>query len=224
MENIINIEGFSVKIRQNSPRVRNFRITVKSENEIFISAPLSASRAETEKIVRKNIEWIRKSTKKIINSSSEVDSILDSHNDEFLYFGEWVNIRELTEKNISKKRERMKDILMNSLREYIKTSTEKWAKKMGVEYKKISINSAKTRLGSCSWNNSINFSMLLVCADKELIDYVVIHELAHIKHKDHSDKFWSFVAKYCHQYRECRHKLKKSVPLFKSLYDRIEDF
>ncbi len=65
----------------------------------------------------------------------------------------------------------------------------------------VHINSAKTRWGSCSGKNRINFSWRLVLADDALIDYVVVHELAHIKEHNHSSRFWAVVESVLPDYK-----------------------
>lgn len=81
--------------------------------------------------------------------------------------------------------------------------------KMGVEPKEIKISSAKTRWGSCSSEGSLNFSWKLLFAQGKTIDYVVVHELAHLKHMDHSDDFWAVVSAYMPEYEIERAKLKE---------------
>lgn len=72
----------------------------------------------------------------------------------------------------------------------------------------LKITSAKTRFGSCSGKDSICFSYLLMRYPDEAIDYVVVHELAHIKHKNHSKAFYTLIEKYLPDYKE-REKLLK---------------
>lgn len=80
---------------------------------------------------------------------------------------------------------------------------------IGVNPIAIKINSAKTRWGSCSGKNSLNFSWLLVMADESVIDYVVVHELSHIKQHNHSIDFWREVEKIIPNYKFEQLKLKK---------------
>lgn len=87
--------------------------------------------------------------------------------------------------------------------------TEYWAGQMGLKFSKITITGANTRWGSCSRSGSINFTWRLVMAPEEVIDYVIIHELAHLVHHNHSQKFWALVAAYCPSFSELRLWLRK---------------
>jgi len=94
-------------------------------------------------------------------------------------------------------------------KEYIKERVIDFAEKMNVNPTAIRITSAKTRWGSCSGKNSVNFSWKLIMADDETIDYVVVHELAHIKQHNHSKKFWNIVESFIPDYKKQKEKLKK---------------
>ena len=79
---------------------------------------------------------------------------------------------------------------------------------MNVTPAAVKINSAKTRWGSCSDKNSVNFSWRLIMADEDVIDYVVVHELSHIKEHNHSARFWSVVEGVLPDYMARKKKLK----------------
>jgi len=83
-----------------------------------------------------------------------------------------------------------------------------FAKQMGVSPSNVKINGAKTRWGSCSAQKSLNFSWRLIMADDSVIDYVVVHELAHITEMNHSARFWAVVEGVLPDYRERKGKLK----------------
>jgi predicted metal-dependent hydrolase len=95
--------------------------------------------------------------------------------------------------------------------------TQTTAERMGTSYKQVTISSAKTRWGSCTADNVIRYTFRLLYAPKEVIEYVVIHELAHTKHKNHSAYFWSEVAKYCPNWRVHRAWLKQHGALMEVL-------
>ena len=84
-----------------------------------------------------------------------------------------------------------------------------WAARMGVEPAGITITAARTRFGSCSGKNRLSFSLYLMDYPAEAIEYVVVHELAHIRHHDHSTAFYEEVARYLPDWRARRALLKK---------------
>lgn len=87
--------------------------------------------------------------------------------------------------------------------------TAEYAKLTGLIPAAVKVNGAKTRWGSCSGKNSLNFSWRLVMADDDVIDYVVVHELAHIEEHNHSDKFWKLVAAVLPDHKTRQIKLKE---------------
>ena len=80
---------------------------------------------------------------------------------------------------------------------------------MGVTPTRITITRAKTRFGSCSGKNSVSFSCHLMLYPDAAVDYVVVHELTHIRHHDHSAAFWAEVERFMPDYRERKKLLKK---------------
>ena len=81
---------------------------------------------------------------------------------------------------------------------------------VGVSYGRITIRSQRTRWGSCSAKGNLNFNCLLMLCPEEVRDYVVVHELCHRRHMDHSKEFWQEVEHFCPQYRTCRKWLKEN--------------
>lgn len=84
-----------------------------------------------------------------------------------------------------------------------------FASQMGLKPKGVKVNSAKTRWGSCSSGGSLNFSWRLIMASDAVIDYVVIHELSHMREMNHAPKFWAVVGQYCPDYQRRREDLKE---------------
>ena len=83
-----------------------------------------------------------------------------------------------------------------------------YAERMGVKPLAVRINGAKTRWGSCSAKRSVNFSWRLIMAADPLIDYVVVHELAHLTELNHSARFWAIVARVSPGYAALRKELR----------------
>ncbi|MFR1518171.1 MAG: M48 family metallopeptidase [Clostridia bacterium] len=85
---------------------------------------------------------------------------------------------------------------------YIPPRVKFFSELMGLFPSAVKISSAHTRLGSCSAKNSLNFSYRLMRYPQETIDYVIVHELAHIRHHNHGKEFYALVEKYLPDYKE----------------------
>lgn len=86
--------------------------------------------------------------------------------------------------------------------------TRLWSEKMGLFPKKLSFRNQKTRWGSCSSQGKISLNWRLVAYSPEVMDYIVIHELAHLKHQNHSARFWNLVGEFCPDYQKFRKHLR----------------
>lgn len=95
------------------------------------------------------------------------------------------------------------------IKEKIGSRVAYYSKIMGVTVGRITIRNQKTRWGSCSSKGNLNFNYQLYYLPEELLDYVVIHELAHRRHMNHSADFWAEVEKYCPDYKVQRKWLKE---------------
>ncbi len=92
--------------------------------------------------------------------------------------------------------------------EYIPPRVANISEKMGLDPMRVRINSAKTHFASCSKKSSLNFSWYCMMASPAAIDYIIVHELCHIIHFNHSAKFWAEVEKYCPEYKKYKLELK----------------
>jgi len=90
----------------------------------------------------------------------------------------------------------------------IKKRADELCPRLGVTYGRLSIRRAKTRWGSCSQKGNLNFNWKLLMVPEPVIDYVIIHELAHLKEMNHSKNFWKLVAEHCPKWRNHRKWLK----------------
>ena len=94
-------------------------------------------------------------------------------------------------------------------KETIPDQTAFWAARIGVQYNRISIRSQHSRWGSCSSKGNLNFNCLLALVPENVLDYVIVHELCHRKHMNHSPAFWAEVARYLPDYEASRIWLKR---------------
>ena len=157
---------------------RTLSMELSPEGDLILRAPRRMPLRHIEQFVASHEEWIAKHREKI-RRRAEFDEA---------HFSDEVQIQSLIT--------RAKAILPEK--------TEYWAKIMGVTPTGVRITRAKKRFGSCSPENRIAYSYRLMAYPEEAIDYVVVHELSHIRHKNHSPDFYAFVARFLpdHKARE----------------------
>ena len=110
------------------------------------------------------------------------------------------------------KYESMVEFFLHSLGGKIfKKKLNDFAKRMDVHFNMVRIKNVKTIWGSCSSKKNLNFNFKLFFLPEALIDYVFVHELAHLKHMNHSKAFWSEVEKQIPDYKKRREELKRHI-------------
>lgn len=149
-------------------------ISVDTECNITVRAPLRMSDSEIESFVTEKKKWLEKAVTEQMRKAK--------------------NAKTYTDEDIKLLRKKAKEILPQKVAYYSSI--------MGVAPSSVKINSAKKRYGSCSGKNSLNFSLYLMDKDERFIDYVVVHELAHIVHHNHSKDFYALIEKYMPDYKE----------------------
>ncbi len=111
-----------------------------------------------------------------------------------------------------KARDYQKKLLMKKAREYLPYRLEYFAKLYGYNYDKCRLSHANTRWGSCSSNRTISLNIGLMKVPETLRDYVILHELAHLNHMNHSKDFWAEVETHDPEYKKHEKKLKLFSP------------
>ena len=114
--------------------------------------------------------------------------------------------------NEQRARDYQKKLLMKKAREYLPYRLEYYAKLYGYHYNKCRLSHANTRWGSCSSNKTISLNIGLMKVPEKLRDYVILHELAHLNHMDHSKAFWAEVGAHDKNYKNHEKKLKMFSP------------
>lgn len=109
-------------------------------------------------------------------------------------------------------RDYQKKLLMKKAREYLPYRLEYYAKLYNYSYEKCRLTHANTRWGSCSSNRTISLNIGLMKVPEVLRDYVILHELAHLNHMDHSKDFWAEVGSHDKNYKNHEKKLKMFNP------------
>lgn len=87
----------------------------------------------------------------------------------------------------------------------------RWANIMGVHFNRACVKDLSSRWGSCSSNKNLNFCWKIFLLPESLADYIMVHELAHLRYLNHSQKFWDMVSTYIPDYKQMRNELKKYI-------------
>jgi hypothetical protein len=102
------------------------------------------------------------------------------------------------------------------IRDLFESRVRHWSAVMGVAPERVRLKNQRTLWGSCSTRGNLNFNRVLAAAPAEVVDYVVIHELAHLKEMNHSRRFWAVVEAWCPEQKQRRRWLRRNVSLLRS--------
>ena len=94
----------------------------------------------------------------------------------------------------------LETLYRRNARQTFERQADQYAEQMGVEYEQIEIRNQRTKWGSCSATGTLGLNWRLMMAPMEIVDYIVIHELAHLQESNHTDAFWSLVAEHDPEY------------------------
>lgn len=212
-------------IHKVSGRSKSMKISINKQGQVIVTTPRFVPQFLIRKFVNAQEDWIAHHLKKL----QDVKKNLEIGEDQVLLFGKAYQLKpELNPKKpigVTREEDTLiinpvsdnKTSITKTLDRFLKTvgssfilkQTETWAKKMNTTYNNVSFKTQKTRWGSCSSQGNLNFNWRLVHTPPEVITYVIIHELAHRTHMDHSTKFWRLVAKFDPEYQKHRGWLKR---------------
>nr|WP_317404104.1 SprT family zinc-dependent metalloprotease [uncultured Helicobacter sp.] len=198
------------------------RIVIKADLSLYVRVPKAFSQEQILAFINTHKSWIHTTLAKLQAHKQDIDIFLQSHTGQILVFGEWLEYDKiLPQAHLQSLQPSLKNTLHTLLLEYITQSCAFYAAKMELVYKDIKITNALSRFGSCTFDNRLRFSFMLIFADKKLIDYVIIHELSHIVHKNHSQSFWNLVERFCPNAKAHRKALRKQARFYPALIQRL---
>ncbi len=201
---------------------RTIGIYVTAGAEIEIRCPRGTPAEDIEKFARKHSGWAEEALakKRAVIEEKEKFRIADTA----VFLGETYPVKRIPEQKAGFNGEYffmpedmepedvkkyMIRIYKSAAERYIVKRTREIAGEIGLYPSKVGITSAKTRWGSCSGRNSLNFSWRLIMASRKAVDYVIIHELAHTAEHNHSRRFWDIVGKIMPDYKNAEAELKE---------------
>ena len=179
----MKIGEYNVEVRRSKRKSAIIKITADMQIVVFV--PLYVSDNEIEKMVISKSKWIDEHMLKVqstIDERSKLEKIT------------FEQVKELADQAV----------------EYIPKRVKYYAEKENFVYNKITIKNLVSRWGSCSTKGNLNFNCLLMLTPDYVIDYIVVHELCHLREMNHSEKFWAEVEKIMHDYQRAELWLKQN--------------
>ncbi len=160
---------------------KTIAIQIKEDGRVVVRTPYSMSRVKAEQFIEERRDWILKNQKALKEKQDQ----------------KMVITQEMRKAGVEK------------AMEIFPKRVEYYAQLMGISYGRITIREQKTRWGSCSGRGNLNFNWKLTLMPSEILDYVVVHELAHRKEMNHSRDFWKIVEQVLPDYQKRRKRLKE---------------
>ena len=207
-------------------RRRTVSLEINQEGVLTVRAPYGLDRTTIDDILKRHQPWIRKKRQEVQRRQELSRPKKFEDGEKFLWLGKEYPLRivarvrpslvftgerfELAASSILSARQLFEAWFKEQARFYLSSRLKEIARKTGFKYQKFRLSSAQTRWGSCSAKGTISLVWRLMMAPPEIIDYLIIHELAHTKEKNHSRAFWRLVEELLPDYRERRRWLRKN--------------
>ncbi len=166
-------------------RRKTLSMQVKRDGQVEIRAPLRTSDAEIRRFLEKHRHWLEAHLQKA-RALQQAKA----------------GVRKLTAAETAGLKKKAKQVLPERV--------AYWAPLIGVRPGRIAVRCQKTRWGSCSAKGNLNFNCLLMLAPGSVVDYIVVHELCHLKHMNHSRQFYAEIEKVLPDYRQHQQWLKEN--------------
>jgi predicted metal-dependent hydrolase len=207
-------------------RRKTFELMIKDDGSLVVRAPLGASEAQIERIVQQRSDWIKKKQELVRHRNQQLPARKFAGGEILLFLGHPYRISIATNQAIplvvTTKQFRLAADSLPHAREmitrfYLKQASliipqrvAYFAQRNRLKYKAVRISDARTRWGSCSSKGSLSFTWRLVMAPPKVIDYVVVHELAHLLERNHAKAFWQKVEAMMPDYLQHKRWLKEN--------------
>lgn len=228
----IQYEGEEIAYSLIQSRRKTIAIFVEPDQKVLVKAPIQASKEEIHRIVEKKAAWIAAKREEIAKYQPKHQELITGR--QLWYQGKTYSLQILTEADGERaKQDRQSELsgdkiivysnqgqeaeIRQSLMQWYYREAGQWISQR-VEYynnslketiNRICIKDQKSRWGSCSSKRNLNFNWRIILAPPEVADYVVVHEMCHLRHLNHSAQFWSEVAAILPDYKERRQWLRE---------------
>ena len=208
-------------------RRKTVSLHIKEDGKIVIYTPYRTPKWEIEKFIKEKQSWIVEKISEKEKRIREVEKTFQP-GEKFLYLGEWYPLEMsepshqgpplklcfgkfiLNRDHIAEARDLFCSWYKREAKEKITERVDYYSHRFQLFPEGIKITSARFRWGSCSRDNRLSFSWRIIMASLTVIDYILLHELAHLRKKNHSKKFWDYLESVFPGYRKQRHWLREN--------------
>jgi predicted metal-dependent hydrolase len=206
-------------------RRRTIGLQIASDARLIVRAPYFASENLIHKLIRQKESWIRLKQDYFKQRQSKVLVRRFQPGEEFLFLGKVYPLvvsedlpkaialdgdLKIAQVALAHAKEHLENWYKTQAFDYIAQRVKYYAQITGLSCRMVKVNRAQTRWASCSRKDTLNFTWRLIMAPQRVVDYVIVHELMHLKQRDHSHKFWAEVAKIIPDYKQDERWLKQN--------------
>ena len=201
---------------------KTLSLQVNKDADLVIRAPLNLPENKIQKFITEKSNWITKKKQEIRSQISQKYKFEEL--EMFLYLGNSYPLKIILSKkslsfngktfelstNCIEPQTAFKNWYKQKFKEIIMPRIDYFANQHNIKFNNVRFKAQKTLWGSCSSDNNLNFNYLLMMAPISVIDYVIVHELSHTIHKNHSNNFWGLVESILPEYKKAKKWLKEN--------------
>lgn len=202
---------------------KTLAIHITKEATVEVRAPMTLSKAQIDQFVAEKASWIAKHQREVALRNEQKEGFALTYGDTVAYLGKSYPIEARLGNRVGfdgqaftlpygwdsqRIQQGIIAVYKGLAKETLQRKVAYYSALMGVSPSGVKVNSASTRWGSCNSRGGLNFSWRLILAEDAVVDYVVVHELAHIKEMNHSPRFWAVVAQILPDHQDRRENLK----------------
>ena len=199
---------------------KTIELSIDNDAQLVVRAPMNLGEDAIRDFIHKNAEWIDNKQHEVSNLVKYSAFILED-GASIPYCGKYrtVFLKDIAEVTVlgefifvpkSMTQEDFAEWMKNQAGEIIQKRLDYYANRMYARYTSVRMTGAKQRSGSCGAGNTLNFAWRLVMCPQWVVDYVVVHELSHLIYKNHSKRFWNYVAMAMPNYKEAAEWLEQN--------------
>jgi predicted metal-dependent hydrolase len=206
-------------------RRRTLALVIDADGTLTVRAPLKLANSAIQEFLTQKADWVRKTQSKLKARATQRQSHIFETGDSFLWLGQIFPLTLVPAQRPALQFDRVRFTLSESAqpnarrlfenwyreqaRAHLQTRLDHFSRLHNLTYHGLRITAARTRWGSCNSKNELAFTWRLLMAPPEVVDYVVVHELAHTVHHNHGPKFWKLVADILPNFKVHVHWLKE---------------